>query len=447
MLRYDAQDIKRMERESNRLIREMKYAEAEAILREAIQVISATPVLNNLAFCRFVQDDPEEAFEILQPNLAPEAHNPFAQALAAQICVALGRRTEAEEYLEGAIREYEDGIPKMRLAPDAIARPWYEYSAALKMAAGDLGHHQLVLDLYRRHEAYSAGALDRFLAGVASFNLGRMERAASYWTKVRQQFADDYAYVAHAVEMGVVPPFVLEYRVPDLSVGPSIFRTGAGRMFVAHFLLTGRAPEANIGTAVDFLKLAVDADPEWGLQFAKNILEYPAASKMVKTAALTTLVDNGVYEEGQPVGMVDEHGREVRMSVETSVVTTDVDEHDREIIRRATELGRAGRYDEAIEILSEAAESGEVSFQVLLSLASLYLDKGDLAKAFDQLSMLNAIDPDVPALLFCWAGYHAQSGYYDKAIRCLNRIDVSRASPAVRSGMAKLRKELEGGSQ
>ena len=123
MLRYDAQDIKRMERESNRLIREMKYAEAEAILREAIQVISATPVLNNLAFCRFMQDDPEEAFEILQPNLAPEAHNPFAQALAAQICVALGRRTEAEEYSEGAIREYEDGIPKMRLAPDAIARP------------------------------------------------------------------------------------------------------------------------------------------------------------------------------------------------------------------------------------------------------------------------------------------------------------------------------------
>ena len=55
------------------------------------------PVLNNLAFCRFSQDDPGEAFEILQPNLAPEAHEPFAQALAAQISVALGRRAEAEE--------------------------------------------------------------------------------------------------------------------------------------------------------------------------------------------------------------------------------------------------------------------------------------------------------------------------------------------------------------
>jgi hypothetical protein len=107
VLRYDVEDIKRMERESNRLIRKMRYA-------------------------------------------------------------------EAEEYLEGATREYEAGIPKMRLAPDAIAKPWYEYSVALKTAAGDLGHHQLVLDLYRRHATYSAGAADRFLAGVASFNLGRM---------------------------------------------------------------------------------------------------------------------------------------------------------------------------------------------------------------------------------------------------------------------------------
>lgn len=436
-----------MERESNRLIRKMRYAEAEVILWEAIQIMPVPPVLNNLAFCRFSQDDPGEAFEILQPNLAPEAHEPFAQALAAQICVALGRRAEAEKYLEGATREYEAGIPKMRLAPDAIAKPWYEYSVALKTAAGDLGHHQLVLDLYRRHATYSAGAADRFLAGVASFNLGRMERAASYWRKVRRQFADDYAYVAQAVEMGVVPPFVLEYRVPDLSVGPSIFRTGAGRMFVAHFLLTGQAPEGDIGTAGDSLKLAVDADPEWGLQFAKNILKYPAVSKTVKTAALSTLVENGVYEKGQPVDVVDEHGREMRMSVETSVVTMEVDEHDREIIGRAAELGRAGRYDEAIEILSEAAESDEVSFRVLLCLASLYIDKGDLVQAHDLLSMLSAIEPDVPALLFGLAGYHVKSGDYDEAIRYLNRIDVSRASPPLRRDIAKLREELESSSQ
>ncbi|MBP7892877.1 MAG: tetratricopeptide repeat protein [Firmicutes bacterium] len=446
-MRYDDEDIKRMERESNRLIGEMKYAEAEAVLREAMRVIPVPPVVNNLAFCRFMQDDPEKAFEILQPNLVPEAHHPFAQALAAQICVALGRRAEAEEYLESAIRDYEGGIPKARTAPNAVAKQWHLHATSLKRAAGDLGHHQLVLDLYRRHETYSSCVEDRFLAGVASFNLGRMERAASYWRRVQEQFADDYAYVAQAVEMGVVPRFSLEYRVPDLSVGPEILKTGAGRMFIAHFLLTGQAPEGDIGAAGGFLKLAVDADSEWGLQFAKNILKYPAVSKTVKTAALSTLVENGIYEKGQPVDVVDEHGREMRMSVETSVVTMEVDEHDREIIGRAAELGRAERYDEAIKILSEAAESDEVSFRVLLCLASLYLDKGDLVQAHDLLSMLSAIEPDVPALLFGLAGYHVKSGDYDEAIRYLNRIDISRASPALRRGIAELREELEGSPQ
>jgi len=447
MLQYDAEDIKRMERESNRLIGEMKWAEAETILREAMQVIRVPPVVNNLAFCRFMQDDPEEAFEILQPNLAPGAHHPFAQALAAQICVALERRAEAEEYLESAIRDYETGIPEARTAPDAVAKQWYRYATSLKRAAGDLGHHQLVLDLYRRYETCSSDMEDRFFAGVASFNLGRMERAASYWRRMREQFADDYAYVAQAVEMGAVPRFSLEYRVPDLSVGPSIFRTGAGRMLIAHFLLSGQAPEGDIGTAGDFLKLAVDADPEWGLQFAKNILKHPAVSNAVKAAALHTLVENGVYEKGQSVDMVDEHGRETRMSVEMSVVTMDVDEHDREIINRATELGRAGRYDEAIEILSEAAESDEVSFRVLLSLASLYVDKGDLDQAFDLLSMLSNIEPDLPALLICWAEYHMKSGDHDEAVRYLNRIDVSRASPEFRRAIAEFREKLEGRSQ
>jgi len=171
MLQYDAEDIKRMERESNRLIGEMKWAEAETILREAMQVIRVPPVVNNLAFCRFMQDDPEEAFEILQPNLAPGAHHPFAQALAAQICVALERRAEAEEYLESAIRDYETGIPEARTAPDAVAKQWYRYATSLKRAAGDLGHHQLVLDLYRRYETCSSDMEDRFFAGVASFNL------------------------------------------------------------------------------------------------------------------------------------------------------------------------------------------------------------------------------------------------------------------------------------
>ncbi|MEA4882745.1 MAG: tetratricopeptide repeat protein [Clostridia bacterium] len=442
-MRYDIGDIKRMERESNRLIGEMRFAEAEAMLREALQVTSTPPVLNNLAFCRFYQNDSEEALEILQPNLSTGVHNPFAHALAAQICVALGRRDEAEKHLESAIRDFEDGLPKARLAPAAIAKPWRQYSVALKRAAGDLGRHQLVIDLYRRHETYHAGVEDRFLAGVAEFNLDRIGRAISYWKKVPWQFAADYVYVAQAVDMGVVPRFSLEYRLPDLGgTYPQMAAKGAGRMMIVHSLLAGETIGGDTRAASAMLSLAVDVDREWGLQLAKNIIEYPAASSAVKTAALGILVDCGVCQKGQLIDAVDENGRETRVSVQEKIITFDTDEQDKEAILKAAELGDADRFDEAIEVLCEATDAHEVSFRVYLALATTYMYKGDLDRAHDLLSMLRDIAPDHPMLLFRLAEYYTKSGRVDEAIRCLDRIDLETMSPTFRKGIADLREAL-----
>jgi hypothetical protein len=69
------------------------------------------------------------------------------------------------------------------------------------------------------------------------------------------------------------------------------------------------APERDMGTPSSLLKLAVDVDSEWGLQFAKNIRARAAVSNMVNAAALNTLVENGVYEAGQHCGVEGGTGR------------------------------------------------------------------------------------------------------------------------------------------
>lgn len=126
--RVDIDHIREIERESNRLLNEKKWAEAEMVLRKALEVTPMlVPAINNLAFCLFMQDNPEEALEVLRPNLSANVPNPFASALASQICVAIGRMDEAEKHLETAVRSFDAGLPQMRLAPSAISNPWYEY--------------------------------------------------------------------------------------------------------------------------------------------------------------------------------------------------------------------------------------------------------------------------------------------------------------------------------
>lgn len=65
----------------------------------------------------------------------------------------------------------------------------------------------------------------------------------------------------------------------------------------------------------------------------------------------------------------------------------------------------------------------------------------------DLLAMLSDIEPDLPALLICWTGYLMKSGDHDDAVRYLNRIGVSRASPEFRRAIVESREELEGSSR
>lgn len=162
--------------------------------------IDSSPVSrNNLAVCRFRQGDPSDALRILKVNLEANAPNPFTHALAAQAAAALGRAKSAEECLNRAISDFELGIEIFLSEGLPLAKSWCEYTVLIQRAAGDLGHHHLVLDLYHKWKEYHVNPENQFLAGVASFNLGHFRKAISLWKSLVQsgwEFANLYVIVA-----------------------------------------------------------------------------------------------------------------------------------------------------------------------------------------------------------------------------------------------------------
>jgi hypothetical protein len=48
-------------------------------------------------------------------------------------------------------------------------------------AAGKLGDDRQVLDLYKRWQSHHVSWENKYLAGIAAFNLKRFRQAASYW--------------------------------------------------------------------------------------------------------------------------------------------------------------------------------------------------------------------------------------------------------------------------
>ena len=91
------------------------------------------------------------------------------------------------------------------------------YKRQIMKGAAALNNHRLVFDLYRRWERFHVRWENRYLAGVAAFNIGRYDRAASLWGSITEagRFSHDLQELAYLVESDLVPPFTFEYVPPD----------------------------------------------------------------------------------------------------------------------------------------------------------------------------------------------------------------------------------------
>lgn len=201
------------------LLDQRDYEGAGKLFAQALAMEDAPPIRNNLAMARYLGGKPEKALEIVSPNIREGApYNPFAHALAAQALAALGQKEEARKQIKGAVQDFEKGAAEMRRATGAVADFWREYTVMVQRAAATLGNDRLVLDIFRRWQRYHISWENKYMAAVASFNLGRFRQAASYWVSIANtvDFASEMQQVTLLVERGIIPPFTMDYDYPSM---------------------------------------------------------------------------------------------------------------------------------------------------------------------------------------------------------------------------------------
>ncbi|MCR4403574.1 MAG: tetratricopeptide repeat protein [Firmicutes bacterium] len=434
-------------------MRRREFEEAQKVFESLVKSDSDPSSRNNLATCRFKQGDLKGALGTLKPNLEAKVPNPFAHALAAQILAALGRREEAERHLARAISDFETGMKTVVPAGLVAEEPWREYTVIIKRAAGDLGNHRQVLELYRKWERHHVNPEDWFLAGVAAFNLGRFSQAASLWKAVARMgwdVADEYVTVASAVDAGIVPPFPLEYHVPLLGdikghkTAEGLRRLalqGWSRMLAFASILDPSDYEEKRLAAAQ-LRLIIQHGGDWGLDLARRILAAPAGiCYEMKMAAARALVELGIHEEGESIEAVVD-GKPRYLVIRTSKVVEEPDESIEALMKEATRLRSAGEIDEAIEKLQPLLGHGDFYPPAMLVLANLLRMKDQLDDAEGLLLTLRDIAPSDPVVLFNLAGLYIQRGDPRSARKCADQIDRRLATNDFRDKLSLLDDEI-----
>lgn len=425
-----------LEGKARELLAQGEFSRAAKAFERLLRHVDSLPARNNLAHARFMLGDYRGALEVLAPYLGEEGGgNPFTYALAARIFCALQQKDVARRWLERAVRAFDEGLSLLRRGElDQDRQSFFEYTAAVMRAAGCLGEHRYVFDLYRRWEMYHVSWENKFLAGAACFNMGRYKRAASFWASIGGVSALflDMQQVALLVERGAVPPFEMGYEVytekdmeralkGGMENGKAVESLINDGRFLMLFLSYAVAA-GNSKAAQKVIYGLVRYGGEWGEKLGRQLMQHATVEDSWKLEAANALVARGVLREDEPVEMViGGERRKIRIS-QIEIVGEQSEELDK-VVKRAVDLSGSGRTEEAIELLRGLSLKGKFYPPAVLALASLLYKKGELDEALKLLETLNELYPDQPYVLFNLAAVMLQMGDVERARAYYRQID------------------------
>ena len=416
-----------------------EFSKAAKVIERFLRQVESLPARNNLAHARFMLGDYRGALEALTPCLGEEGGgNPFTYALAARIFCALGQKDVARRWLERAVRAFDEGIELLRRGELKQDRQSFlEYTVAVMRAAGFLGEHRYVLDLYRRWEMHHVSWENKFLAGVACFNMGRYKQAASFWASLGDVSALFLGMqkVALYVERGAVPPFEMEYEVYTNKDIEQLLRRGR------ECKKTGESLIADARSRMLFLSVLFESEDskmaqwavynlvryggEWGEKLGHQLMQHATVEDSWKLDAANALVDKGVLRKDEPIEMViGGERRKIRIS-RVEIVEEPSEELDK-VVERARELSGSGRTKEAIELLRGLQLEGKFYPPAVVTLVGLLHREGELEEALRLLKVLDEIDPGNPYTLYNLALVTLQMGDLDEARAYYRQIDPRR---------------------
>ena len=444
----DRENYRQLMDKGDALMEEKDFPGAEEFFRQVLDSADAAdsiPALNNLALAINAGGSPERALKTLKPYLEsdPPQGNPYTFSFAAQLLANLEQPEEARQYLDRAVKLFESALP--HLADMNIFRPgWYEYTVQIMRAASTLGDHRLVLDLYRRLEKYHVNWENRYMAGVAHFNLGRYKQAASTWEALNKisNFTVPLQQVALIMEQGTIPPFELDYSPPSWKEVEEIFKEAGGdrtlqeeaiaighiRIILLDIVFSELSTDEQKKEVVELL---INFGGEWGKEFGLRILESAGLPRELKHSAAFALVERGVFKEGENIPVLLDGGEDV-IRITTSEVSFEKDPEMDRLTDEAIALREEGNIDQAIALLEEPYREGKFYPRAMITLGNLYRTRENWVEARNIFGNLSSILPDDPVVQLNLAGLCLETGDYEQAIECIDRLDEVELSDKFR---------------
>ncbi|MGB9792448.1 MAG: tetratricopeptide repeat protein [Thermacetogeniaceae bacterium] len=421
-----------------------------------------SPVLrNNLAFANFMAGKHQQAFQDLRPLLdegREKEANPFTFALASRICCALGEAEKARQWLDKAIRRFDEGLREIRRQhkeydPDSEA--FLEYTAIIMQAAGDLRDHRLVYDLFRRWELYHTSWINAFMAAIACFNMGRYKQAASLWSNLSHFFSacSVLAKIAFAIERGMIPPFEMSYSFPpdeevkkmlkEAAKDEEMRRRCIENSYFKVLMLERVLDDKESHDARQTLYNLIYYGGEWGERLGESVFKSPIFPVEMKLVAAQALIERGILKPGEPIKMVIDGKEEtVHIDVKTPEIVGERDEKLDSLVQEAKKLRDEGKTEEAIAILDELYTEGVYYPPAMLTLANLLRSQNRLREARNILELLESMAPDSPPVLFNLASLMVQLEEPEKARSYMERIDLSSATEEIKAKLPILKNEI-----
>jgi len=445
--------------QASKLISEKKLDNAEKILQKLMPHAKGKEkivIANNLATIEYARGNVKKALSLLEPYLkkGSSIESPYTLGLAAQLYARLERRKEAEHFLNQAVKVFESKLPSLR-KENFDPRSWYEYTVQLMRAAGVLGDHRRVIDLYKKYERYHVSGENRFNAGIAYFNLKRYKQAASIWEPLNRigNFIIPFQEVAFLMERDVIPHFALSYKPPEWDKVIEQFKDagddhekqegaledGQIRVVLLDTLFGEQAGEEEKKNAANIL---IKYGRDWGKELGQRLLESALVAYEIKIGALFALVELRVYKEGEKVPVwID--GEETVVKVEKKEVSTEPDQELDQLCDRAAELREKGQFKEAIALLEPLHQEGKFYPRAMLTLANLYRNIGEHEQALRIYKPLSEIMPEEPVVMINLAGLYIEIGQFDQALRCIAIIEDEGVDKSFRVRLDYMRRMAE----
>lgn len=231
------------------------------------------------------------------------------ELLAALKAFQAGKKQKARRHLQAV----ESTVENMLVAAGGKLSGEAVYHLGMFLhTLGSLGEHKRVLEVCRRWQKLSDDWELHYQAGVASFNLDRFLQAASYWSKIGHvPHVSHMQFMARLVEQGTVPPFQLEYDLPDPQVvqqkldretaaNAKKLRSGLVMMVMLEMVLDATVPEE----AADLIYPLIAGTGKWGRDLGFGLMSCGAVSQVVRVGvglAMTSaghIVLEDVMDEG-----------------------------------------------------------------------------------------------------------------------------------------------------